>query len=224
METGKEMKMIMKRRANVNQNMDLDHKKQQAAVAAAEKEEEEVRVAKEKQGNDHSITLMFSKVVTPSDVGKLNRLVIPKKDALKFFPLDSSKEVQGLILSFEDRTSKRWQFRYSYWKSSQSYVITKGWSRFVKEKKLKAGDTVSFGHRISLTGDKLLFIDWKRHETQTKAGMRVMLGLKPLNSPLMIPFMQYSLLPPLIMMPFMQSRANAPKQVRLFGVNLESKE
>ncbi|XP_039126384.1 B3 domain-containing protein Os03g0120900-like [Dioscorea cayenensis subsp. rotundata] len=167
---------------------------------------------------------MFSKVVTPSDVGKLNRLVIPKKDALKFFPLDPSKEVQGLILSFEDRTCKKWQFRYSYWKSSQSYVITKGWSRFVKEKKLKAGDTVSFGHRIGLTGDKLLFIDWKRHGTQTKDGMRVTLGLKPLNSPLMIPFMQYSLLPPLIMMPFMQSRANAPKQVRLFGVNLVSKE
>ncbi|KAI7981139.1 B3 domain-containing protein Os04g0581400 [Camellia lanceoleosa] len=33
---------------------------------------------------------MFDKVVTPSDVGKLNRLVIPKQHAEKYFPLDSS--------------------------------------------------------------------------------------------------------------------------------------
>nr|CAH67945.1 H0303A11-B0406H05.5 [Oryza sativa] len=87
---------------------------------------------------------MFDKVVTPSDVGKLNRLVIPKQHAEKYFPLDSAANEKGLLLSFEDRTGKLWRFRYSYWNSSQSYVMTKGWSRFVKEKRLDAGDTVSF--------------------------------------------------------------------------------
>ncbi|KAF2298072.1 hypothetical protein GH714_011028 [Hevea brasiliensis] len=77
---------------------------------------------------------MFDKVVTPSDVGKLNRLVIPKQHAEKYFPLDSSTNEKGLLLNFEDRTGKAWRFRYSYWNSSQSYVMTKGWSRFVKEK------------------------------------------------------------------------------------------
>ncbi|GAB4835061.1 hypothetical protein Ancab_033329 [Ancistrocladus abbreviatus] len=104
---------------------------------------------------------MFDKVVTPSDVGKLNRLVIPKQHAEKYFPLDSSTD-KGLLLNFEDRGGKSWRFRYSYWNSSQSYVMTKGWSRFVKEKKLDAGDIVSFQRGVGeLTKDKF-YIDWRR--------------------------------------------------------------
>ncbi|XP_020589513.1 B3 domain-containing protein Os03g0120900-like [Phalaenopsis equestris] len=105
---------------------------------------------------------MFEKVVTPSDVGKLNRLVIPKQHAEKYFPLDSSTQDKGLLLNFEDRNGKPWRFRYSYWNSSQSYVMTKGWSRFVKEKRLDAGDTVSFGRGVGEAARDRLFIDWKR--------------------------------------------------------------
>ncbi|XP_055821833.1 B3 domain-containing transcription factor NGA1-like [Solanum dulcamara] len=106
---------------------------------------------------------MFDKVVTPSDVGKLNRLVIPKQHAEKYFPLDSSSnEKGGLLLSFEDSNGKPWRFRYSYWNSSQSYVMTKGWSRFVKEKKLDAGDIVSFQRGASELAKHRLFIDWRR--------------------------------------------------------------
>ncbi|KAK9045577.1 hypothetical protein V6N11_051486 [Hibiscus sabdariffa] len=43
--------------------------------------------------------------------------------------------------------------------SSQSYVLTKGWSCFVKEKNLKAGDIVSF--QRSTGTEKQLYIDWK---------------------------------------------------------------
>ncbi|KAF7113338.1 hypothetical protein RHSIM_RhsimUnG0136700 [Rhododendron simsii] len=110
---------------------------------------------------------LFEKSVTPSDVGKLNRLVIPKQHAEKHFPLQSccssgsafSSSSKGLLLNFKDVTGKVWRFRYSYWNSSQSYVLTKGWSRFVKEKNLKAGDVVGF-HRSS-EPDQQLFIDWK---------------------------------------------------------------
>ncbi|CAH1424697.1 unnamed protein product [Lactuca virosa] len=105
---------------------------------------------------------MFDKVVTPSDVGKLNRLVIPKQHAERFFPLDSSNNDKGLQLNFEDRNGKLWRFRYSYWNSSQSYVMTKGWSRFVKEKKLDAGDVVSFQRGVGSTAKDRLFIDWRR--------------------------------------------------------------
>ncbi|KAJ1299053.1 hypothetical protein BS78_01G502300 [Paspalum vaginatum] len=105
---------------------------------------------------------MFDKVVTPSDVGKLNRLVIPKQHAEKYFPLDATANEKGLLLSFEDRTGKPWRFRYSYWNSSQSYVMTKGWSRFVKEKRLDAGDTVSFGRGVGEAARGRLFIDWRR--------------------------------------------------------------
>ncbi|KAK8565631.1 hypothetical protein V6N13_020717 [Hibiscus sabdariffa] len=105
---------------------------------------------------------MFDKVVTPSDVGKLNRLVIPKQHAEKYFPLNGSSSEKGLILNFEDPTGKSWRFRYSYWNSSQSYVMTKGWSRFVKEKKLNAGDTVSFQRGVGEAGKDQLYIDWRR--------------------------------------------------------------
>ncbi|CAL9209752.1 B3 domain-containing protein Os03g0120900-like [Musa acuminata AAA Group] len=105
---------------------------------------------------------MFDKVVTPSDVGKLNRLVIPKQHAEKYFPLDAGDNGKGLLLSFEDRNGESWRFRYSYWSSSQSYVMTKGWSRFVKEKRLHAGDTVSFGRGLGDSGRDQLYIDWKR--------------------------------------------------------------
>lgn len=105
---------------------------------------------------------MFDKIVTPSDVGKLNRLVIPKQYAERFFPLDSSTNEKGLLLSFEDRIGKQWKFRYSYWNSSQSYVMTKGWSRFVKEKKLDAGDVVSFQRGVGEVNRDRFFIDWRK--------------------------------------------------------------
>ncbi|OEL20288.1 putative B3 domain-containing protein [Dichanthelium oligosanthes] len=115
---------------------------------------------------------MFEKVVTPSDVGKLNRLVIPKQHAERYFPaLDASAAAaaaaagggKGLVLTFEDRAGKAWRFRYSYWNSSQSYVMTKGWSRFVKEKRLGAGDTVLFSRGAGQGPARArLFIDFRR--------------------------------------------------------------
>ncbi|XP_024383909.1 uncharacterized protein [Physcomitrium patens] len=103
---------------------------------------------------------LFDKAVTPSDVGKLNRLVIPKQHAERCFPLDLSANSPGQTLSFEDVSGKHWRFRYSYWNSSQSYVLTKGWSRFVKEKKLDAGDIVSFERGPS----QELYIDFRRKQ------------------------------------------------------------
>lgn len=116
---------------------------------------------------------LFEKVVTPSDVGKLNRLVIPKQHAEKHFPLQGStgtcsSSSKGVLLNFEDVNEKVWRFRYSYWNSSQSYVLTKGWSRFVKEKNLKAGDIVSF--QRSTGPDKQLYIDYKQRNISNGSG------------------------------------------------------
>lgn len=122
---------------------------------------------------------LFEKAVTPSDVGKLNRLVIPKQHAEKHFPLPlpggisapytaATAAVKGVLLNFEDGGGKVWRFRYSYWNSSQSYVLTKGWSRFVKEKNLKAGDSVFFSR--STGQDRQLYIDWKKARISTATG------------------------------------------------------
>lgn len=117
---------------------------------------------------------LFEKPLTPSDVGKLNRLVIPKQHAEKYFPLSGGNNnnteantEKGLLLSFEDESGKSWRFRYSYWNSSQSYVLTKGWSRFVKEKRLDAGDIVLFDRHRS-EADRL-FIGWRRRNTASTA-------------------------------------------------------
>ncbi|KAL6988694.1 hypothetical protein U1Q18_014450 [Sarracenia purpurea var. burkii] len=95
---------------------------------------------------------LFQKELTPSDVGKLNRLVIPKKYALRYFPhgFEDAKEnlasggVEDVQLVFYDRLMRSWKFRYCYWKSSQSFVFTRGWNRFVKENELKEKDVVIF--------------------------------------------------------------------------------
>ncbi|CAL9076704.1 unnamed protein product [Musa acuminata var. zebrina] len=104
---------------------------------------------------------LFDKAVTPSDVGKLNRLVIPKQHAEKHFPQPQTGAAacKAVLLNFEDACGKVWRFRYSYWNSSQSYVLTKGWRRFVKEEGLRAGDVVTF-HR-STGPERQLFIGRK---------------------------------------------------------------
>ncbi|OEL14587.1 AP2/ERF and B3 domain-containing protein [Dichanthelium oligosanthes] len=138
---------------------------------------------------------LVDKAVTPSDVGKLNRLVIPKQHVEKHFPLQlpsAGGETKGVLLNFEDAKGKVWRFRYSYWNSSQSYVLTKGWSRFVKEKGLQAGDVVGFYRSAPAAGaDSKLFISCK---------------LRP------IPTSPAS--------PVEPSPAPVAKAVRLFGVDL----
>ncbi|KAD4983019.1 hypothetical protein E3N88_19690 [Mikania micrantha] len=119
---------------------------------------------------------LFQKTVTPSDVGKLNRLVIPKQHAEKHFPVQKGGSSKGVLLHFEDNGSKVWRFRYSFWNSSQSYVLTKGWSRFVKEKNLKAGDSVSF--HSSIGPDKQLYIDWKSKSGSSNTNPR---SIKPVK-------------------------------------------
>jgi hypothetical protein len=91
---------------------------------------------------------MFNKILTPSDVGKLNRLLIPRHCAEECFPKISeakSGEDGDDFLNFEDfSTGLIWRFRFCLWKNSKSYVLTKGWHVFIKEKNLKKHDILSF--------------------------------------------------------------------------------
>ena len=141
------------RNNTLNFNLNQDTEDEEDEEIEEEEEEEEVIIGVERQP-------MFEKPLTPSDVGKLNRLVIPKQHAEKYFPLGGDSGEKGLLLSFEDECGKSWRFRYSYWNSSQSYVLTKGWSRFVKEKRLDAGDVVLF-LRDRSEADRF-FIGWRR--------------------------------------------------------------
>ncbi|KAH7854475.1 hypothetical protein Vadar_014206 [Vaccinium darrowii] len=147
---------------NFNLNQDDDEELDANALDHDERESETHHQDRQSVNLDVLKEAMFEKPLTPSDVGKLNRLVIPKQHAEKHFPLSGLGDSAsgGLLLSFEDESGKCWRFRYSYWNSSQSYVLTKGWSRFVKEKRLDAGDVVLFQrHRVD--ADRL-FIGWRR--------------------------------------------------------------
>jgi RAV-like factor len=113
---------------------------------------------------------LFEKTMTPSDVGKLNRLVVPKHHAEKHFPLKRTPETaptagKVVLLNFEDEDGKVWRFRHSYWNSSQSYVLTKGWSRFVREKGIRAGDTVTF-YRSAYGPEKQLLIGYRKRQDE----------------------------------------------------------
>ncbi|KAE9619576.1 hypothetical protein Lal_00049333 [Lupinus albus] len=140
-----------------NQNDDEEHDNSNNATTTTTSQQGAEEYEKE---------YMFEKPLTPSDVGKLNRLVIPKQHAERYFPLGASGsggdsgECKGLLLSFEDESGKCWRFRYSYWNSSQSYVLTKGWSRYVKDKRLESGDVVLFERHRS--DAQRHFIGWRR--------------------------------------------------------------
>ncbi|URD76991.1 B3 [Musa troglodytarum] len=134
----------------------------------------------EREEAPHEREHMFEKPLTPSDVGKLNRLVIPKQHAERYFPLDGDSAERGLLLSFEDESGRVWWFRYSYWASSQSYVLTKGWSRFVKEKKLDAGDVVLF-ERPRFGGRDHFYIGCRRQSPPPAHAMTVPDGAEPLS-------------------------------------------
>ncbi|XP_010679708.2 AP2/ERF and B3 domain-containing protein Os01g0141000 [Beta vulgaris subsp. vulgaris] len=109
---------------------------------------------------------LFEKVLTPSDVGRLHRLVIPKHYARCYLPV--IVDIRGIMLSFEDeRREKIWRFKCCYWKSSQNYVLTKGWGEFVRDKGLRPGDSVVF--YTTLVGSDLRFsIDtmFKQHDVE----------------------------------------------------------
>ncbi|XP_047341789.1 AP2/ERF and B3 domain-containing transcription factor At1g50680-like [Impatiens glandulifera] len=104
--------------------------------------------------NGYVFRTLFQKELTPSDVGKLNRLVIPKKYAIRYFPRTSGEEDEAddTLLIFLDTSMRTWRFRYCYWKSSQSYVFTRGWNRFVKENKLNEKDMIMFSMCECLEG------------------------------------------------------------------------
>ncbi|KAK4787429.1 hypothetical protein SAY86_011262 [Trapa natans] len=116
--------------------------------------------------------ILFQKLLTPSDVGKQNRLVIPKRHAEKYFPMKKHITVtaeakptnnssgsrakvrpeKAVICQEVDGGGRWWRFRLAYWNRSRSYAITRGWSRFLKEKNLKAGDKVSFEQSTGYDG------------------------------------------------------------------------
>ncbi|KAI3956808.1 hypothetical protein MKW92_035091 [Papaver armeniacum] len=188
--------------------------------------------------NDAAVSYqqLFQKELTPSDVGKLNRLVIPKRFAEKYFPEVSKEEkhpgvIDDIQLSFFDREMKSWKFRYCYWRSSQSYVFTRGWNRFVKDRKLEAKDMVTFYKcrkeqkeyymiEVALNGAESnggfvgTYADGNREDLQLGFGQISINESGPSDSTLMQNKEDMEVAPP------QREEDEEKKAVRLFGVNI----
>ncbi|XP_076904690.1 AP2/ERF and B3 domain-containing transcription factor At1g51120-like [Bidens hawaiensis] len=127
--------------------------------------------------------VLFQKELTPSDVGKLNRLVIPKKYAVRYFPRVPDDVSQGfandeVTLPFYDTKKRLWKFRYCYWKSSQSFVFTRGWNQFVKEKKLMPKDKITFYYQENLEMQNMGFWVIDTCKSTSRSGESFKLGME----------------------------------------------
>ncbi|XP_026440604.1 AP2/ERF and B3 domain-containing transcription factor At1g50680-like [Papaver somniferum] len=157
---------------------------------------------------------LFQKELTPSDVSKLNRLVINRRFAEKYFPEVSKEEkhpgvIEDIQLSFFDREMKRWTFRYCYWRSSQSYVFTRGWNRFLKDKKLEAKDMVTF-YKCQKEQKAFYMIDVAHNGAESNGGTYAAGSRVDFGDQITV---KESTGPP-------QPEGEVKKAVRLFGVNI----
>uniref|UniRef100_A0A0D9YRV3 TF-B3 domain-containing protein n=1 Tax=Oryza glumipatula TaxID=40148 RepID=A0A0D9YRV3_9ORYZ len=87
---------------------------------------------------------LFEKFLMPSDLcSNTEWLGIPEEHVRKFGMMLEDRDGYSVIF-FQDGVvpGKLWCFRY--WKSNGVHGLTKGWRCFVREKGLKAGDTISF--------------------------------------------------------------------------------
>ncbi|PWA91984.1 AP2/B3 transcription factor family protein [Artemisia annua] len=93
----------------------------------------------------HGVWLLFEKELTPSDVGKLNRLVKPKKYAVRYFPtLHHNDKSHGFAKNEANLTS--WAPKFCLYSRLESVV---------KEERLMVVEDdggIRFVKGISLTG------------------------------------------------------------------------
>ncbi|XP_074324359.1 AP2/ERF and B3 domain-containing transcription factor At1g51120-like [Apium graveolens] len=96
-----------------------------------------VNIFEAQRQQDCTRTRLFEKVLTPSDVGRLSRIGIPKIYA-SCFSCDSHE------LALYDQSMTLWNFRYGVCKGSNSHVLSSGWKDFVQAKDLRSADKVIF--------------------------------------------------------------------------------
>ncbi|XP_042437534.1 B3 domain-containing protein Os07g0563300-like [Zingiber officinale] len=90
-----------------------------------------------------TITPLFEKMLTASDVARIGRLVLPKKCAEVYFPTISQPE--GLPLKVQDTSGRNWTFQFRFWPNNNSRMyVLEGVTPCIQAMQLQAGDTVTF--------------------------------------------------------------------------------
>jgi hypothetical protein len=87
----------------------------------------------------------FAKTLTQSDANNGGGFSVPRYCAETIFPrLDYSAEPPVQTVVAKDVHGELWKFRHIYRGTPRRHLLTTGWSSFVNQKKLVAGDSVVF--------------------------------------------------------------------------------
>ncbi|XVE95384.1 hypothetical protein REPUB_Repub02eG0092600 [Reevesia pubescens] len=94
---------------------------------------------------DSDKIVSFAKTLTASDANNGGGFSVPRFCADSIFPpLDYNAEPPVQTLSVTDVRGGVWVFRHIYRGTPRRHLLTTGWSKFVNQKKLIAGDSVVF--------------------------------------------------------------------------------
>ncbi|CAK9160309.1 unnamed protein product [Ilex paraguariensis] len=100
-------------------------------------------------GNDEDYQendiVSFAKILTPSDANNGGGFSVPRFCADSIFPplnYSADPPVQNILV--RDVHGVVWEFRHIYRGTPRRHLLTTGWSKFVNQKKLIAGDSVVF--------------------------------------------------------------------------------
>ncbi|OAY38843.1 auxin response factor 18 [Manihot esculenta] len=87
----------------------------------------------------------FAKTLTQSDANNGGGFSVPRYCAETIFPrLDYSAEPPVQTIIAKDVHGETWKFRHIYRGTPRRHLLTTGWSNFVNQKKLVAGDSIVF--------------------------------------------------------------------------------
>ncbi|GAA0151365.1 hypothetical protein LIER_10099 [Lithospermum erythrorhizon] len=87
----------------------------------------------------------FAKTLTQSDANNGGGFSVPRYCAETIFPrLDYSAEPPVQTILAKDVHGAVWKFRHIYRGTPRRHLLTTGWSNFVNQKKLVAGDSIVF--------------------------------------------------------------------------------
>lgn len=89
--------------------------------------------------------LSFAKTLTQSDANNGGGFSVPRYCAETIFPpLDYMADPPVQTIVAKDIHGEKWTFRHIYRGTPRRHLLTTGWSNFVNQKKLVAGDSIVF--------------------------------------------------------------------------------
>ncbi|CAG7886718.1 unnamed protein product [Brassica rapa] len=97
------------------------------------------------ESNNSEKTPSFAKTLTQSDANNGGGFSVPRYCAETIFPrLDYNAEPPVQTILAKDVHGEVWKFRHIYRGTPRRHLLTTGWSNFVNQKKLVAGDSIVF--------------------------------------------------------------------------------